>query len=189
MEKLFNISHGKQHNTTVRYLQDTRHLSLGICKLDPESLHVRALTDASFSTTPDHCSQLGCIVVLADRHDNDFVLHYASYKSRRVARSVLGAEMYAFADAFDFPYCAKAYLEKLWHLRVSLSISTGSKGFLDVIKKCSETQQQRLIIDLQAVRDAYAVHGISKIGFIRGPNNPADGLTKICKFHALHHLL
>ncbi len=32
-EKSFNISHMKQYNTTVRYLLDTRHLSLRICKL------------------------------------------------------------------------------------------------------------------------------------------------------------
>ncbi len=45
------------------------------------------------------------------------------------------------------------------------------------------------MIDLQAVRDAYAVHDISNVGFIRGPNNPADGLTKNNNFHALYHML
>ncbi len=57
------------------------------------------------------------------------------------------------------------------------------------MKKCSQTQERRIIIDLHAVRDVYAVHEISNIDFIRGPNNPADGLTKIGKCHALYHLL
>ena len=47
----------------------------------------------------------------------------------------------------------------------------------------------RLMIDLQAVRDAYTSHEISNVGFIRGPNNPADGLTKRGKCIALNHLL
>ena len=45
------------------------------------------------------------------------------------------------------------------------------------------------MIDLQAVRDAYAMHDISNVVFLRGMNNPADGLTKIGKCHALYHLL
>ncbi len=113
-EKSFNISHLKQNNATVRYLQDTHHLSLRMCKLDPEILHVRAYTDASFSTNPDHSLQLGYIVLLAEKHDNACVLHYASYKSRRVARSVVGAETYAFADAFDLAYCAKQISKGYW---------------------------------------------------------------------------
>ena len=188
-ETSFNISHVEQCNTTIRYLQDTRHLSLRMPKLDPESLHVRAYTDASFSTNSDHSSQLGYIVLPADEHDSACVLHYASYKSRRVARSVLGAEMYAFAHAFDFAYCPKTNLEKLLDRRVSLSIFTDSKSLFDVITKCSQTQERRLRIDLQAVCDAYAVRDISNVGFIRGPNNPADGLTKIGEFHALYHML
>ncbi len=188
-EKSFNMSHVKQYNTTVRYLQDTRHLSLRMCKLDLESPHVRAYTDASFSTNTDHSSQLGYIVLLANKHDNACVLHYASYKSRRVARSVLYAETYAFASAFDFAHCAKPDLEKLLDRCVSLSIFTDSKSLFDVITKCSHTQENRLMIDLQAVRDAYAGHDISNVGFIRGPNNPADALPKIGTRHALYHIL
>ncbi len=42
-DNLFSISHVKQYNTTMRYLQDKRHLSLRMCKTDPESLRVRAM--------------------------------------------------------------------------------------------------------------------------------------------------
>ncbi len=160
-----------------------------MCKLDPESLQVCSYTDALLSTNTDHWSQLGYIVLWADIHHNACVLHYASYKIRRVARFVLGAETYAFADAFDFAYCTKTDLEKLLDRRVSLYIFTDSKRLFDVTAKCFHTQERRLMIDLQAVLDAYAVHEISNIGFICGRNNPADGLTKISKCHALNHLL
>ncbi len=81
IEKLFNISIVNKYNTTVRYLQNTLHLSFRKCKLDPESLHVRACTDALLPTNPGHSSPLGYIVLLADKHDNACVLQYASLMS------------------------------------------------------------------------------------------------------------
>lgn len=70
-------------------------------KLDRKPLHLRVYVDASFASNADCISQLGYIFLLADKSGKCNILHYASYKSRRVRRSVLGAEVYAFADAFD----------------------------------------------------------------------------------------
>ena len=64
-----------------------------------------------------------------------------------------------------------------------------SKILFDVITKCFQTQEKRLMIDLQAVRDAYLCQEISNIGFVRGPNNPADGMTKLGNCEPLIHLL
>ncbi len=72
----------------------------------------------------------------------------------------------------------KKDLEKLLERRVSLTIFTDSKKLFDVITKCSQTQEGRLRADLQSSRDAYAVHDISNVGFIRSPDISADGLTK-----------
>ena len=66
---------------------------------------------------------------------------------------------------------------------------TDSKSLFDVITKCSHTQERRLMIDLQAIRDAYSSHEICNFGFIHGPNNPAGGLTKRGKCIALNHIL
>ena len=96
------------------------------------------------------------IFLLCDQSDNANALHYASYKSRRAARSVLGAETYAFTDAYDFAYCAKRDLEKIFKRSIPLAMFTDSKSLFDVNTKWSQTQERRLMIDLQAVRDAYA---------------------------------
>ncbi len=45
------------------------------------------------------------------------------------------------------------------------------------------------MIDLHPVLDAYKSHEISNIGFIRGPNNLADGMTKPFKCDSLNRLL
>ena len=143
-ENSLNMSHVKQYNTTVQHLQDTRHLSLRMCKLDPENLHVRTYKDASFSINCAHSSELCYIISLADKHS----FAPFRYKSRRVARSVLSAERYAFVDASDFACCAKTDLEKLLDRRVSLSIFTDSKSLFYIIMKCSQTQERRLMIGL-----------------------------------------
>ena len=127
--------------------------------------------------------------MLCDKQGSACILHYSSYKRRRVARSVLGAEIYAFADACDFAYCAKRDLESILDRTVPLEIYTNSRSLFDLLNKCSQTQERRLMIDLQGVWDAYKSQDISNFGFIRGPNNPADGMTRPSKGVSLHDLL
>lgn len=188
-EKAFTEKHVKQFDTAVKYLKKTKEISLQMKKLDLDNIHIRAYADASFATNYDETSQLGYIVLLSDKSCNANILHFASYKSKRVPRSVSGAETYAFADAFDFAYCAKKDLELILRRKVPLMMFTDSNSLFDVITKCSQTRERRLMIDLQAVRSSYDNHEISDIGFLRGTNNPADGLTKIGKCAALSHLL
>ena len=66
---------------------------------------------------------------------------------------------------------------------------TDSKSLFDIITKCSQTQQRRLLSNLQAIRYAYKTHEISNVGFIRSPNNPADGMTKPFKCDPLNNLV
>ena len=79
--------------------------------------HFRPYADASFATNYHKSSQLGYIVLLADKFENANILHYISHNSKRVASSVLGAETYAFADAFDLftvpKRILKAYYRKM----------------------------------------------------------------------------
>ncbi len=45
------------------------------------------------------------------------------------------------------------------------------------------------MIDVQAVHDTYKSQEISNVDFIRGPNNPANRMTKPSKCTPLHDLL
>ena len=98
-ESTLERKHINMFNNAIDYLLESRDLSLHMWKIDLEFLHNRAFTDASFSTNHGHTSRLGYIFMLCDKQDNACILHYASYKSRRIARSVLGADTYAFVDA------------------------------------------------------------------------------------------
>ncbi len=76
-------------------------------KLGLDTLHIKTYSDASFSTIRGYNWQLGYIAMLFDKEGNACILLYASYKSKRVARSVLGAETYAVANAYEYADCAK----------------------------------------------------------------------------------
>ncbi len=113
----------------------------------------------------------------------------ACQKSYRFAQSVLVSERYSFVDALDFAHWAKTDLSKLLGRLVSLLVFVDSESFFGLIMQSSLTQKRRLMLDVLAVIDAYALHNISNVGFVRDRNNPAEDSTKISKFHALYHLM
>ena len=69
-EETFDRSHVKEFNSAVRHLLSTCDLSLNMRKLNVDSLHILAYSNVSFATNRDYTSQLGYIVLLADKHDN-----------------------------------------------------------------------------------------------------------------------
>lgn len=185
----FDASHIKSFNKLVRHVKKTKSQGLKMQKLDYDSLHIRAYSDASFATNADLTSQLGFIIVMSDASHKSNVLDFNSYKSKRATRSVLGAEIYAFADGFDYAFTMKHDLESILGKQVPLQMFTDSKSLFDTLTKSSSTTERCLMIDVQTVRDGYKDHSISKVGFVRGPDNPADGLTRPGKCPPLNHLL
>lgn len=112
-ESTFNSKKVQIYNDTVNELKSNPSRGLKMRKLDLSSLHIKAFSDSSFANNDDKSSQLGFIIVLADKLDNCNVLYFSSHKSRRIVRSVLGGEVYAFADSFDVAYTLKRDLESI----------------------------------------------------------------------------
>lgn len=136
-------------------------------KLDLDTLHLRVYSDSASANNTDLSSQLAFIVLLCDKHNNCNVINFSSHKSRRIVRSVLGGEVYAFEDSFDASYTIKRDLELTLKRPVCLNIFTDSKSLFDIITKCSSTTEKRLLIDIQTVREAYERFEFSDVGFVR----------------------
>ena len=134
-------------------------------------------------------SQIGYIILLVDAENKCHVLDFKSQNNKRVTRSILGAEVCAFAEAFDRAYLLKRDLEAILQQYIPLSMMTDSKSLFDVIIKCSDTTEKSLLIDLFAVREGYRRQDISNIGHIRSEFNPADSFTKLTSSAVLDSVL
>ena len=179
-EKVFNEDKHKAIkllNSTIRYTV-SHPTTLKFRRLDLRSLRLIGYSDAAFANNADLSSQLGRIVFLSDKHDNASPIVFKSYKSHRVTRSILAAEVIAFSDLFDDAYAIRTQLQQALNRDVPLHLFTDSKSLFDIISKGSRTREKRVMLDVYAAREGYTSQCISNIGFVRSEYNIADGLTK-----------
>ena len=176
-------------NKVVKHLQSTTEIVLHYPKLGVNTLRLNVYSDSSFADNIDCSSQLGHIIVLADKADRCSVLHFQSQKSRRVTRSSAAAETLSFAHAFDHAFIIKHDLERILRKKIPVLTLTDSKILFDVLTKSRYTTERRLMVDIAAARQAYNNRHIDNIALIKSEFNPADALTKIGPNNALRDLL
>lgn len=103
-----------QYNAIIRHLQAYKDIAMQMQHLDLDKLHT------------------GDITTLCDKSGAGKLLQFASHKIRRVARSLIAPETYAFTDAFDFSYCKKREIETILEQGVALHLFTHSKSLFDI---------------------------------------------------------
>ena len=72
---------------------------------------------------------------MTDDNHNAISVSYKSYKSRYVARSVLSAEVIAFADLFDDALTIHKQSKSVLRQPIPVHILTDSKRMLDIISR------------------------------------------------------
>lgn len=148
-------------------------------KIPPGLIEVVVLIDPAFALNYDKSSQLGILVAIRNKTDRGInILHFSSTKSKRVCKSVLAAELFALVDGFDIVYTITDGLERLLLRKVDLTIYTDSQSLYGLCISLSQTTEHRLHINLALIREAYERRDITKVVWIAGHLNPADGLTK-----------
>ena len=70
-------------------------------------------------------------------------MHFSSHNSRRVVRSVLCGEVYAFADAFDYAYTLKHDLQTILDTTIPLHMITDSKSLFELNTKSSMSLEKK----------------------------------------------
>lgn len=78
--------------------------------------------DGSFANNYDKSSRLGYLLLHADRHDVCNIVSYRYFKSRHVTRSIQGAEVMAFAEAFGCAFPLQRDLENLFSKLLPLTM-------------------------------------------------------------------
>ena len=163
--------------------------SIRVPKLDCNSLRITGYNDAAFANNVDSSSQLGRIALLTDDNHNSIAVSYKSCKPRRVTRSVLSAEVIAFADLFDGVFAIRKQLKLVLRQPILVYILTDSKSLLDIMSKGSRTSKKLILLNIYKARQAYKAQGITNIVFIRNSHNLADGLSKPKAQAELYQLL
>ncbi len=160
-------------NAAVAHLKAHRR-GISFTRLELSTLVIRGYSEAAFANNEDSTSQLGMVIVLCDAHENANMLHYASWKSRRITRSILVAEVYAFSAYFDYAFTAAHDLSGMPGQTIPIHLITEPKSIFDTITKLSSVSEKRLLIDIAALRQAYTSGEIENIGHISSAHNVAD---------------
>lgn len=126
---------------------------------------------------------------MSDKSGQCAILHYASLKSNRIDRSSMEAEILAFAAAFDNAYIIRHDLERMLGCDVPIRRLTDNQALFDVLSRARYTRERRLMVDLNAVREAYLDKNIFNVALIGSEFNVADNLTKITCNKAMSKLL
>ena len=148
--------------------------SLKFPKLHMNSTCIVGCSDAAFANNHDLKSQLGRTILLTADTEKGNPIFFKSYKSRRVTRSVLSAEVVAFADLFDDVLAIRSQLEQSTLGPVPVQLLTDSKSLFHIISKGSRTCEKRIMLDAHAAREAFKKKEISNIGFVPSCENVAD---------------
>ena len=147
-EAMFSRKHLLYLNKIIHRARAAPRRGIWHHNLDPESLHLRIYSDSSFANAANLHTQLGFIVCLSDASNRCNILTYTSYKSRRIVRSVLGGETYAFVDAFDTGFILRHDISRILNRDIPLRIFTDSLSLFNVIVKSTTTTERRLMIDI-----------------------------------------
>ena len=89
---------------------------------------------------------------MMDETNRVIPISFKSYKSRRVTRSVLSAEVIAFADLFDDAFALRSQIEHALGRSIPMHLLTDSKSLFDIISKGSRTSEKRIMLDVHAAR-------------------------------------
>lgn len=197
-EKTFSDKHIKEINRMASHGNRTANRPLHHHHLNEVNLHVVGRSDSSLASNPDLSTQLEFIILLTNVPGSASVLHFNSYKSKSVARSVLSGETHAFADVFDAAFSIRHELQRILSKSIKLTMLTDGVSLFKVLLNSKMMSERRLMIDNSAARQAYESGAIDYIGWNPNKVNAANVMTKmgLCdelkKFlqtHVLHTLI
>jgi hypothetical protein len=181
--------HVRLHNKVVRHIQSETLIRV-VKKVASKDAVLLVFTGASFASNADFTSQLGHVIVLWSRRTHAaVVLEAKSTKSRRVTRSVLGAELCGVSHGYDRGYMVRHQMAELLGCTIPLVLLTDSLQIFHAITRLSAFSEKRLHIDAAVLRAAYEAGELHTIAHVAGGDNLADCLTKIMDSAALVNVL
>ena len=113
---------------------------------------MRGYSDTSFTSNKDSSSQRSMLIVLSDKVSNTSIIHYATWKSRWVVRSILATEVYGLSAFHDCCQIISHDLELIIGRKLPFFLLLDSKSIFGTITKLYSFAEKWLIIDNAALR-------------------------------------
>lgn len=123
--------------------------------LDLNSVRLMILSDAPFANAKEGRSHMGFVLAMVGRFDKVSIIHYASIRCRRIARSVMAAEIYTLVRAFDFALVLGDMLTEFLGRLPDVEALVDRKTLFEVAAKHIKTAERRLQINVFALKASY----------------------------------
>lgn len=137
--------------------------------------------DASFKSLPGGASQIGFIILLADKQGNVCPLQWKSKKIKRVVKSTLAAECLALQEASETAFYLKTILAEILGVgveQIKIECYTDNKSLKESLHSTRTLEEKRLILDEAILKDMIQKGEIHKVHWIESQLQIADPLTK-----------
>lgn len=136
-------------------------------------------SDAFFAVNIDNLSQLSVLAMMRDMTTGSAnIAHYMSCKRKRVCKSVLASEHFAFIEGFDNSFSICHPLQSIFDKMPELSIYTDSQFLHVLCISLAQITGRRLQINLSIIRKAYERREIDIITWTADSPSSADDVTK-----------
>lgn len=97
----------------IKHLRETKDRGIDYVKLDMKTLGILLFTDSSFANERGLKSQLGSVIVLADKEGRANLVHYGSGRWNRVTKSVMASEQHSLIPVFDNAFTVQHLLKEI----------------------------------------------------------------------------
>lgn len=111
---------------------------LDFVKLDLDTTRLVLITDASFANARDMKSQIRYLILIVDAYNNCNIVRFGSNLCKRVARSVMAAQLFALVLGFDYAFMVKYLLADMSERDFSLEVLVDWKTVFDIVAKQSQ---------------------------------------------------
>ena len=155
-------------NKRIQWQFDYKLRGLCFKAIDLLTAKLFVFVDGSFANNKDQSSQIGYVIVLANKHlhanINEFtikgnIIYWSLTKCRRVIRSVLASEIYGMVNGFDLGFVIKQTLATICKRidlpKIPLILYTNSYLLYQCLVQFGITSEKQLIIDIMPLRQSY----------------------------------
>ena len=148
---------------------------------DLKSSKIMCFTDAALYNLQDKGSQIGYIVLLANKNGKVNPLMWKSLKARRVVRSTIAVECLALAEGANVSYYIRSILKEILKLKdkeIPIHIYTDNKSLVESLYSTHTVADSRLLVDIAEIRNKIEIGEIDKVHWIENKSQIADAMTK-----------